>query len=87
EDDCLFYSIPDQSIDKMQVPYVASEILRTQKHTCEADIYSLGIDLYEITTGLSPYHNILHDVNLEIKIGFTNYWSLLGSGAFSKAKG
>ncbi|CAG8812203.1 28964_t:CDS:2, partial [Gigaspora margarita] len=64
----IAYSTPDQSTDKMQLPYVAPEILRTEKHTCKADIYSLGIVLYEITTGLSPYHNILHDVNLEIKI-------------------
>ncbi|CAG8725597.1 10183_t:CDS:2 [Dentiscutata erythropus] len=64
----IAYSIPDQSIDKIHIPYLAPEVLRTKQYTCEADIYSLGIVLYEITTGLYPYHNILNDVNLEIKI-------------------
>ncbi|CAG8585946.1 28379_t:CDS:2 [Dentiscutata erythropus] len=44
------------------IPYVAPEVLHTKKHTCEADIYSLGVVLYEITTGLNPYHNTLHDI-------------------------
>ncbi|CAG8528849.1 1449_t:CDS:1, partial [Dentiscutata erythropus] len=64
----IAYSIPDQSIDKIHIPYVAPEVLHTKQYTREADIYSLGIILYEITTGLSPYYNILHDVNLEMKI-------------------
>ncbi|PKK60809.1 kinase-like protein [Rhizophagus irregularis] len=48
--------------------YVAPEILRRQNYTKSSDIYSFGIIMYEIISGLPPYHDISHDENLAIKI-------------------
>ncbi|GES73337.1 kinase-like domain-containing protein [Rhizophagus clarus] len=50
------------------LPYVAPEILKGQNYTKAADIYSFGIIMYEVTSGLPPYHEISHDDNLAIKI-------------------
>ncbi|GBC40436.2 kinase-like domain-containing protein [Rhizophagus irregularis DAOM 181602=DAOM 197198] len=44
------------------------EILRGQKYTKAADIYSFGIIMYEVISGLPPYHDISHDRILSIKI-------------------
>jgi serine/threonine protein kinase len=49
-------------------PYIAPEILRGQNYTKAADIYSFGIIMYEVISGLPPYHKISHDNNLAIKI-------------------
>src|SRR6266496_5288120 len=38
------------------LPYIAPEILRGQNYTKAADIYSFGIIMYEIISGLPPYH-------------------------------
>ncbi|RIA85007.1 kinase-like domain-containing protein [Glomus cerebriforme] len=48
--------------------YVAPEILRGQDYTKAADIYSFGIIMYEVISGLPPYHDVSHDENLGIKI-------------------
>jgi serine/threonine protein kinase len=50
------------------LPYVAPEVLRGQDHTKAADIYSFGIIMYEMISGLPPYHDNSHDENLAIKI-------------------
>jgi serine/threonine protein kinase len=50
------------------LPYIAPEILRGQNYTKAADIYSLGIIMYEVISGLPPYHDMSHDKNLAIKI-------------------
>ncbi|EXX71310.1 kinase-like domain-containing protein [Rhizophagus irregularis DAOM 181602=DAOM 197198] len=49
------------------LPYIAPEILRGQKYTKAADIYSFGIIMYEVISGLRPYYNIRHE-NLAIGI-------------------
>ncbi|GBB93424.1 hypothetical protein RclHR1_02170005 [Rhizophagus clarus] len=48
--------------------YVAPEVLRGQEYTKAVDIYSYGIIMYEIISGLPPYYNVSHDENLAIKI-------------------
>jgi serine/threonine protein kinase len=48
--------------------YLAPEILQYQNYTKAADIYSFGIIMYEIITGLPPYHNLNHDEALAINI-------------------
>ncbi|POG78636.1 kinase-like domain-containing protein [Rhizophagus irregularis DAOM 181602=DAOM 197198] len=50
------------------LPYVAPEVLRGKKYTQASDIYGFGIIIYEICTGLPPYHDIAHDEFLAIKI-------------------
>jgi serine/threonine protein kinase len=50
------------------LPYVAPEILRGQPYTKESDIYSFGIIMYEIISGMTPYHGIEHNEYLAKKI-------------------
>ncbi|RIA79780.1 kinase-like domain-containing protein [Glomus cerebriforme] len=50
------------------LPYIAPEILRGQNYTKAADIYSFGIIMYEVCSGLPPYHEVSHDINLAMKI-------------------
>ncbi|PKC57919.1 kinase-like protein [Rhizophagus irregularis] len=49
------------------LPYMAPEILRGQNCTKAADIYSFGIIMYEVISGLPPYHDMNHN-NLAIRI-------------------
>jgi serine/threonine protein kinase len=50
------------------LPYIAPEILRGQNYTKAADIYSFGIIMYEVISGLLPYYDVGHDVNLAANI-------------------
>ncbi|GET02629.1 kinase-like domain-containing protein [Rhizophagus clarus] len=50
------------------LPYIAPEILRGQSYTEAADVYSFGIIMYEVISGLPPYCDIGHDETLAIKI-------------------
>ncbi|CAB4437981.1 unnamed protein product [Rhizophagus irregularis] len=50
------------------LPYIAPEILRGQNYNKASDIYSFGIIMYEVISGLPPYHDVSHDENLAIKI-------------------
>ncbi|RIA84597.1 hypothetical protein C1645_832022 [Glomus cerebriforme] len=50
------------------LPYVASEVLREKIYTQESDVYSFGIIMYEIFTGLPPYYDMPHEEFLVIKI-------------------
>jgi serine/threonine protein kinase len=50
------------------LPYIAPEILRGQSYTIASDIYSFGIIMYEVISGLPPYHDMSHDNNLAIRI-------------------
>uniref|UniRef100_U9UPD6 Protein kinase domain-containing protein n=1 Tax=Rhizophagus irregularis (strain DAOM 181602 / DAOM 197198 / MUCL 43194) TaxID=747089 RepID=U9UPD6_RHIID len=50
------------------LPYIAPEILRGQNYTKAADIYSFGIVMYEVISGLPPYYDVGHDINLTMKI-------------------
>jgi serine/threonine protein kinase len=50
------------------LPYMAPEILRGQSYTKAADVYSFGIIMYEVISGLPPYHDVGHDNLLTIKI-------------------
>ncbi|CAB4429303.1 unnamed protein product [Rhizophagus irregularis] len=61
------WEIPKNSIYGV-LPYIAPEILRGQSYTKAADIYSFGIIMYEIISGLPPYYDLSHDNNLAIKI-------------------
>ncbi|PKK67153.1 hypothetical protein RhiirC2_783889, partial [Rhizophagus irregularis] len=50
------------------LPYIAPEILRGQSYTKASDIYSFGIVMYEVISGLSPYHDLINDDYLATKI-------------------
>ncbi|PKY23646.1 kinase-like protein [Rhizophagus irregularis] len=50
------------------VPYIAPEIFRGSGFTKEADIYSLGMIMWELTTGCKPFDNVKHDHNLIYKV-------------------
>jgi serine/threonine protein kinase len=50
------------------LPYIAPEILRGKNYTKAADIYSFGIIMYEVISGLPPHYDVSHDESLAIKI-------------------
>ncbi|POG70621.1 kinase-like domain-containing protein, partial [Rhizophagus irregularis DAOM 181602=DAOM 197198] len=50
------------------IPYVAPEIFRGEVFSKESDIYSLGMIMWELTTGRKPFFNIEHDINLIYQI-------------------
>ncbi|CAG8504574.1 9731_t:CDS:2 [Ambispora gerdemannii] len=50
------------------MPYVAPEVLQNKPYTPASDIYSLGMIMYEIITGIPPFHEYAHNVNLALQI-------------------
>ncbi|GET54096.1 kinase-like domain-containing protein [Rhizophagus irregularis DAOM 181602=DAOM 197198] len=50
------------------IPYIAPEIFRGSEFSKEADIYSFGMVMWELTTGCKPFDNVKHDHHLIYKI-------------------
>ncbi|RIA81279.1 kinase-like domain-containing protein [Glomus cerebriforme] len=50
------------------IPYIAPEVFRGLGYTQAADIYSLGIIMWEMLTGEKPYKDHPHDIHLAFKI-------------------
>ncbi|PKY19255.1 kinase-like protein [Rhizophagus irregularis] len=50
------------------IPYIAPEIFMGSAFSKESDIYSLGMIMWELTTGCKPFANVEHDIDLIIKI-------------------
>ncbi|UZO14618.1 uncharacterized protein OCT59_006071 [Rhizophagus irregularis] len=50
------------------IPYIAPEIFKGSEFSKEADIYSFGMIMWELTTGRKPFDNIEHDHSLIYKI-------------------
>ena len=50
------------------LPYMAPEVLRGKPYTKAADIYSFGIIMWEMTSGVSAFHNIPHEFHLSLDI-------------------
>ena len=50
------------------IPYLAPEVLSKKPYTKESDIYSLGMIMWEYTTGKKPFHDIPHDHYLMMDI-------------------
>ncbi len=44
--------------------YIAPEILRGNKNTKETDVYSIGMLMWEIFSGCSPFNDRAHDCHL-----------------------
>ncbi|PKY51281.1 hypothetical protein RhiirA4_468209 [Rhizophagus irregularis] len=47
---------------------IAPEIFKGSGFTRESDIYSLGMIMWELTTGCKPFDNVNHDIQLIFKI-------------------
>src|SRR5438876_10718479 len=50
------------------IPYIAPEIFKGAAFSKESDIYSLGMIMWELTTGCKPFANIEHDHTLIYQI-------------------
>src|SRR5947208_1899100 len=50
------------------VPYLAPEVLSGKPYTKKSDIYSLGMIMWEHTTGKKPFHDRPHDHHLMLDI-------------------
>ncbi|UZO14387.1 uncharacterized protein OCT59_005846 [Rhizophagus irregularis] len=50
------------------LPYIAPEVLRGKPYTKGADIYSFGIIMWEMTSGIPAFNNMPHDLELALKI-------------------
>ena len=50
------------------IPYIAPEIFKGATFSKESDIYSMGMIMWELTTGCKPFANDDHDTNLIYKI-------------------
>ncbi|POG73365.1 kinase-like domain-containing protein [Rhizophagus irregularis DAOM 181602=DAOM 197198] len=50
------------------IPYMAPEVLRGKPYTKAADIYSFGIIMWELTSGIPAFNNRSHDFDLSLDI-------------------
>ncbi|GES97215.1 kinase-like domain-containing protein [Rhizophagus clarus] len=50
------------------IPFMAPEILRGQPYTPASDIYSFSIIMWEFTSGILPFNNRAHDLQLSSSI-------------------
>ncbi|RIA91089.1 kinase-like domain-containing protein [Glomus cerebriforme] len=50
------------------LPYIAPEVLRGNPYTKSADIYSFGIVMWEMTSGVPAFYNLPHDLILSLEI-------------------
>src|SRR6266542_4832357 len=50
------------------LPYIAPEVLLVKPYTKAADIYSFGIIMWEMTSGIPAFNNVSHDFNLSLGI-------------------
>ncbi|CAI2167671.1 6790_t:CDS:1 [Funneliformis geosporum] len=50
------------------IPYIAPEVLNGAKFSKESDIYSLGMVMWELTSGRKPFDYVEHDHNLIYQI-------------------
>src|SRR5437016_11921505 len=50
------------------LPYIAPEVIVRKETTFASDIYSIGMIMWEISSGQPPFSNYYHDYDLAIKI-------------------
>ncbi|RGB27716.1 kinase-like domain-containing protein [Rhizophagus diaphanus] len=65
---CRPAGVSDKTAIYGVLPYIAPEVLRGKNYTKASDIYSFGIIMYEIISGLRSYNDVGHDENLSISI-------------------
>jgi serine/threonine protein kinase len=50
------------------MPYIAPEVLNGEPYTLSADIYSVGVIMAELSSGIPPFYNKKHDLSLALAI-------------------
>ncbi|RIA90657.1 kinase-like domain-containing protein, partial [Glomus cerebriforme] len=50
------------------IPYIAPEIFKGSAFSKESDVYSMGMIMWELTTGCKPFASVEHDIHLVYKI-------------------
>ncbi|CAB4412350.1 unnamed protein product [Rhizophagus irregularis] len=50
------------------VPFMAPEVLRGKPYTPASDIYSFSMIMWEFTSGIPPFNNGAHDIQLSLSI-------------------
>jgi serine/threonine protein kinase len=50
------------------MPYIAPEVLNEKPYTSSADIYSVGVIMAELSSGIPPFYNEKHDLSLALAI-------------------
>ncbi|POG66941.1 kinase-like domain-containing protein [Rhizophagus irregularis DAOM 181602=DAOM 197198] len=50
------------------IPFMAPEILRGKSYTPASDIYSFSMIMWEFTSGVPPFNNRAHDLQLSLSI-------------------
>ncbi|POG77168.1 kinase-like domain-containing protein [Rhizophagus irregularis DAOM 181602=DAOM 197198] len=50
------------------LPYIAPEVLNGEPYTLSSDIYSFGVIMTELSSGIPPFHERKHDTTLALDI-------------------
>ena len=50
------------------LPYIAPEVLNGEPYTLSSDIYSVGVIMAELSSGIPPFHKRKHDAILALEI-------------------
>jgi serine/threonine protein kinase len=50
------------------IPFMAPEVLRGKPYTSASDIYSFSMIMWEFTSGVSPFNDRAHDLQLSLSI-------------------
>ncbi|CAB4433711.1 unnamed protein product [Rhizophagus irregularis] len=50
------------------IPFMAPEVLRGKSYTPASDIYSFSMIMWELTSGIPPFNNRAHDIQLSLSI-------------------
>jgi serine/threonine protein kinase len=50
------------------IPFMAPEVLRGKPYTLASDIYSFSMIMWEFTSGIPPFNNRAHDIELSFSI-------------------
>ncbi|GBC00665.1 hypothetical protein RclHR1_03930015 [Rhizophagus clarus] len=50
------------------IPFMAPEVLRGKSYTLASDIYSFSMIMWEFTSGVPPFNNRAHDLQLSLSI-------------------
>ncbi len=68
--DLGFYGPADKSPEKIyrNLSYIAPEVIVRKEYTFKSDIYSIGMLMWEISSGQPPFINYEHDYYLAMNI-------------------